>query len=489
MSKNIVIYSDGTGQAGGLRPEQRLSNVYKLYRASRGGPDSVIKPVDQIAYYDPGLGSGETSFWSTPITAIRKLVSSGLGSGISENIADCYEVILKHYEQGDRIYLFGFSRGAYTARCVANVMNVCGIPVHDSDKTPLPRYGARLRQIAEEAVFKVYEHGASKNRKLYEEEREEQARRFRAKYGCEGKGPDGEAQGNVQPYFIGVFDTVAALGVSGLRKVAVYVITALLVSIASSGIAGLLSYFFGFGFLKSFIWSAVAISALIGFKIIKSRFRYIGHYPKKYRMSWHFKSWGLANYDRYLDNMVGYARHAISIDETRKSFPQVPWAKQVDMDRNAGRNPPWLRQMWFAGNHSDIGGSYAEDESRLSDIALDWMIEQVRETEFPVVFNDAQLNRFPYPNGMQHCEVKGMLESWPTWVPKFMRFTWKEKTRDGSGAKLHESVLERFKAECICDAGRTKPYRPEALRANVKVKHLYEPQVEASTTTTAPELK
>ena len=65
-----------------------------------------------------------------------------------------------------------------------------------------------MRDIAEEAVFDVYEHGAGKPRADYEEEREEKARRFRAKYNCCGEGLDGEEQGNVAPYFIGVFDTV-----------------------------------------------------------------------------------------------------------------------------------------------------------------------------------------------------------------------------------------------------------------------------------------
>lgn len=44
MAKNILIFSDGTGPAGGLRPGQRLSNVYKLYRATRSGPDLPIDP-------------------------------------------------------------------------------------------------------------------------------------------------------------------------------------------------------------------------------------------------------------------------------------------------------------------------------------------------------------------------------------------------------------------------------------------------------------
>jgi uncharacterized protein (DUF2235 family) len=60
MAKTILIFSDGTGQIGGLRPDQRLSNVYKMYRAMRPGPDSPIDPRKQVAFYDAGLGAGET---------------------------------------------------------------------------------------------------------------------------------------------------------------------------------------------------------------------------------------------------------------------------------------------------------------------------------------------------------------------------------------------------------------------------------------------
>ncbi len=59
MSKNIVVFSDGTGQDGGVRPEQRMSNVYKLYRACRVGPDSGIDPREQVAFYDAGLGTDD----------------------------------------------------------------------------------------------------------------------------------------------------------------------------------------------------------------------------------------------------------------------------------------------------------------------------------------------------------------------------------------------------------------------------------------------
>ena len=58
MPKNIVVYSDGTGQDGGVRPEQRISNVYKMYRSSRVHPDNAIDPTEQVCFYDPGSGNG-----------------------------------------------------------------------------------------------------------------------------------------------------------------------------------------------------------------------------------------------------------------------------------------------------------------------------------------------------------------------------------------------------------------------------------------------
>jgi hypothetical protein len=50
--KNVIIYSDGTGQAGGFRFDEKRSNIYKMYRGTRCGPDSSIDPKTQIAFYD-----------------------------------------------------------------------------------------------------------------------------------------------------------------------------------------------------------------------------------------------------------------------------------------------------------------------------------------------------------------------------------------------------------------------------------------------------
>ena len=66
MGKNILIFSDGTGQAGGYMPDETRSNVYKLFRATRVSSDTSIDPGQQVAFYDGGLGSrasGTSSTW------------------------------------------------------------------------------------------------------------------------------------------------------------------------------------------------------------------------------------------------------------------------------------------------------------------------------------------------------------------------------------------------------------------------------------------
>src|SRR5439155_677868 len=78
-----------------------------------------------------GTDIGATAI-TAPVRFVQKLLGSVTGAGIKRNIADCYEFIVNHYQPGDRIYLFGFSRGAYTVRSLANLLMLCGIPT----KTP-----------------------------------------------------------------------------------------------------------------------------------------------------------------------------------------------------------------------------------------------------------------------------------------------------------------------------------------------------------------
>ena len=108
MAKNILIFSDGTGQVGGLLVEERRSNIYKLYRATRCGPDSCIDPREQVAYYDAGLGSRPSSggLIRSVFRGFHNLLAQATGFGLTTNIVDCVEAIFRMWRPGDRIFLF-----------------------------------------------------------------------------------------------------------------------------------------------------------------------------------------------------------------------------------------------------------------------------------------------------------------------------------------------------------------------------------------------
>jgi len=81
-----------------------------------------------------------------------------------------------------------------------------------------------------------------------------------------------------------------------------------------------------------------------------------------------------------------------------------------------------LSKFWFAGNHSDVGGSYDENESRLSDISLSWMVDAATTVRDGIKINRSELRHYPYVDGMQHDKRKvgfPILTSW-------LRLTWQE---------------------------------------------------------------
>jgi uncharacterized protein (DUF2235 family) len=474
MPKNIVVFSDGTGQDGGVRPEQPMSNVYKLYRACRIGPENSVHPGEQVAFYDPGLG---TDAMATGLTkayrTIQKLLASVTGLGITKNIADCYEFIINHWEPGDRIFLIGFSRGAYTARCVANVLWLCGVPTRDANGE-LARFRKATRDVADEAVLEVYEYGAGYQRSRYESERNENTRRFRFKY---GSGDD--LQSNVAPHFIGVFDTVASLGATGVRRWVIGIGLTLLTLVTVSMPAVLIDLTTRRGFWWPFLACSVALGAFVLSKWLPTAVKTIHDSPVDHKTHRHIAQWRSANYDRLLSGHVNYARSANAIDETRADFDRVGWGSVKAVRGRVDGEPEPLIQMWFAGNHSDIGGSYPEVESRLSDIALDWMIEQAKSIPGPLLIEDDQPHRFPSPDGVQHCEIAGMRDAVEALTPSFLRrftrsVTWKEKVRDiTSNAMVHPSVKERFDLPCVVQCAGSGPYRPKALIGHNDFKEYY----------------
>jgi uncharacterized protein (DUF2235 family) len=500
MPKNIVVFSDGTGQDGGVRPEQRLSNVYKIYRACRVGADNSIDPRQQVSYYDAGLGTdiGATAL-TAPVRFVQKLLGSVTGRGITRNIADCYEFIINHYEAGDRIHLIGFSRGAYTVRCIANLIMLCGIPT----KTPegqLPLFRMAIRDIAGQAVDTVLEHGAGHPRADFESERDELARRFREKYGSDHE--SGEAgRSNAAPHFIGVFDTVAALGASGFRWYAIWaglalgviVGVSLIALLPSAIIAGVLHLWPGFSFwstMFSLIAASVAgVAAYLWHKHRQSCVKTIRDFPNPGDVHTHVAEWKGANFDRLLSKFVNYARSANAIDETRKDFDRVAWGGVQGGEPLMVDGHTRLVQLWFAGNHSDVGGSYDDTESRLSDIALQWMVEEA--TKLPGglivagqkapgdVSDNPKLRVFPSADGVQHCEVVGMQDNIQKKLPKCLlpyigSLTYSVKIREiKPDARVHPTVVERFALKSVTKCAGSGPYRPEALAQHDEFKAYY----------------
>jgi uncharacterized protein (DUF2235 family) len=140
MPKNIVLCCDGTGN----EVEANLSNVLKLFRIVR-------KNEGQIVFYHPGVGTISSSDpWSRLKSEALGVLGLLTGYGLDEDVLDAYCFLIDTYENGDQIYLFGFSRGAYTIRVLAGFLRLVGL---------LPRHQRNLSGYA----LTAYKRAAEKN--------------------------------------------------------------------------------------------------------------------------------------------------------------------------------------------------------------------------------------------------------------------------------------------------------------------------------------
>lgn len=117
MAKKIVICCDGTGN----EIKENQSNVLKFYRVLKESPD-------QIGFYDPGVGTiSNSGAWSKFKNQAKGVFGLATGNGLDANVLDAYRFLVQHYDEGDEIFLFGFSRGAHTVRVLAGFINMVGI--------------------------------------------------------------------------------------------------------------------------------------------------------------------------------------------------------------------------------------------------------------------------------------------------------------------------------------------------------------------------
>ena len=112
--KNIILCSDGTGNSA---IKGRGTNVFKLYEALDRTGSPCHTP--QLAFYDDGVG--------TRGFRLFRILGGAFGLGLARNVRGLYLNLVRTYDEGDRIYLFGFSRGAFTVRVLAGMIYACGI--------------------------------------------------------------------------------------------------------------------------------------------------------------------------------------------------------------------------------------------------------------------------------------------------------------------------------------------------------------------------
>ena len=279
------------------------------------------------------------------------------------------------------------------------------------------------------------------------------------------------------PIFVGVFDTVAALGSR----------PALIVSVAGLAVSSALTAWLAHerSWLALPLGLATSVSAFWPIRGLLTKVKTYADDPA-WRFRWHRPAdwkravqhghvawWSGKNYDEYVDREIPTLRHALSIDEDRANFPRVKWGRPKDVRWNEDRGrQDWLKQVWFAGNHSDVGGSYPEDESRLSYIALDWMVEEFAQACPEVEIQRELLNTTLDPLGLQHSEREALFERQPSWLRRMTGdcLNWRGAAREiNPGARLHASVHERLAAKAVPQMSEVKPYRPAALASHNSV--------------------
>ena len=259
MAKRIVVCADGTWND----PEdENPTNVLRVARAIR---PVATDGTEQIVFYDWGVGADR-----------KTLFGGAFGEGLEKNVQDGYRFIVQNFRTGDEIYLFGFSRGAYTVRSLAGLLNKCGI----------------LKRTMAADIPKAFDYYKRKKTRPSDPE----ARQWRQDRAVGGR------RGAVR--FLGVWDTVGALGIPD---------------------------------------------------------RMFGAVDEKHLF-----------HDVGLGGNVSVARHALAIDEKRADFKPTLWDPRDSVD---------LLQVWFAGFHTDVGGSTRPDRGGFlaSDVPLKWMMRQAHD--------------------------------------------------------------------------------------------------------------
>jgi hypothetical protein len=279
MPKNIVLFSDGTGNSS---KAVFKTNVWRLYQALD------LSAPGQVAYYDDGVGTSSFKPYA--------ILGGAIGLGLKRNIKHIYAFLSRNYRPGDRIYGFGFSRGAFTMRILIGLVHNQGLA-----------HGATEAELWRDVDRKWWAYRKGARTKVLGKVRT-------LLFGKSRVSHDQAADPNVKFTFVGLWDTVNAYG--------------------------------------------LPIDELT--------------------RAWDHYIWPLSMNDRFPCGSIEKTFHALSIDDERNTFHPVLWTEEREPQNavSANLNDERISQVWFAGVHSNVGGSYPDDS--LAHVPLYWIMNEAR---------------------------------------------------------------------------------------------------------------
>ncbi len=198
--KNIIICADGTGNTA---IKGRGTNVFKIYEAiDQAGHRLDPELGPQVAIYHDGVGT-ESIRWLA-------LLTGATGWGLSRNVKQLYGELARAYAPGDKIFLFGFSRGAFTVRTLAGLIHACGV----LDLSAYPTNAAFNRGVREAYAEYRRHYNSLLTSVFYETKKldEQRLRELRKKFSVPIPEFEDEPTYGKLIEFIGVWDTVDAVG-------------------------------------------------------------------------------------------------------------------------------------------------------------------------------------------------------------------------------------------------------------------------------------
>lgn len=304
MSKNIVLLSDGTGNSAA---KLFRTNVWRIYEALE-----LSTPQQQVACYDDGVGT-------SGITPLR-ILGGVCGIGLKRNVLRLYRFLCEHYQPGDRIYAFGFSRGAFTIRVLLGLIHTQGVII------------AARGAGGSEGV-----HGPELDRLT-----RQAYRAFRCGF---------NHTGGIVAAARWTRDAVLAAGDRLLRRRGLDDVVRLKVPAIE---------FVG-------LWDTVDAYGLPIDELTDGIDQWV---------------WPLSMPDLTPLPFIRKACHALALDDERNTFHPVLWDEAGEAalaEREGRRWPPVsldderVSQVWFAGMHANVGGGYADDALAL--VSLQWVAD------------------------------------------------------------------------------------------------------------------